>query len=99
MHGQGGVDGGDRSTHVIQSSATLPDRRLTPDTAGVSLPINGTDSIARSPRRPWRQARGSAAVDVVEDLADEFRIGDICDDAKLPAAERAEGDVDFEDSF
>jgi hypothetical protein len=38
-------------------------------------------------------------VDVVEDLADEFRIGDVCDDAKLSAAERAKGDVDFEDSF
>ena len=32
-------------------------------------------------------------MNVVEDLADEVRIGDICDHAKLSAAERAEGDV------
>jgi len=27
---------------------------------------------------PWRQVGRSSAVDVVEDFADEFRIGDIC---------------------
>jgi hypothetical protein len=32
-------------------------------------------------------------VDVVEDLADEFRIGDVPYDPQLPTAERAEGDV------
>ena len=40
---------------------------------------------------PRRQARGCSAVDVVEDLADEVRIGHICNHAQLPAAERAEG--------
>jgi hypothetical protein len=29
---------------------------------------------------PWRQARGRAALDVAEDLADEVWIGDVCDD-------------------
>ena len=38
---------------------------------------------------------GGSAVDVVEDLADEVRISDVPDDPQLPAAEGAEGDVDF----
>jgi hypothetical protein len=46
-------------------------------------------------RRSWR----SALLDVVEDFADEVWIGDIGDDAQLSAAERAEGDIDFEDPF
>ena len=46
---------------------------------------------------PWRQARWRAAVDVVEDLADEFRIGDVPYDPELPAAEGAERDVEFKD--
>jgi len=34
---------------------------------------------------------------VVQDLADEVWIGDVCNHAPLPAAERAAGDLDFED--
>ena len=41
---------------------------------------------------PRRQARGCSAVDVVEDLADEVGIGDVCDDPQLSAAQRAECD-------
>ena len=37
-------------------------------------------------------------MDVIEDLADEFWIGDICNHAKLAAAEWAEGDIDVKDS-
>jgi hypothetical protein len=35
-------------------------------------------------------------MDVIEDLADELWIGDIGNDTKPPAAERAECDIDFE---
>ena len=48
---------------------------------------------------PWRQARGCAAVDMVEDLADEVWIGGVADDAELPAAEGAARDVDVEDAL
>ena len=44
-------------------------------------------------------ARGCAAVDVVEDLADEVGIGDICNHAKTAAAEWAECDIDFKDAL
>jgi hypothetical protein len=47
---------------------------------------------------PRGQARGRSAVEVVEDLADEIRIDDVCDDPQLPAAERAEADVNVEDA-
>ncbi len=45
------------------------------------------------------QARECSAVDVVEDFADEIGVGDVFDEAELPTAERAEGDVDVEDTF
>jgi hypothetical protein len=38
-------------------------------------------------------------VDVVEDLSDEVRIGHVCNDSELSAAERAEGDVNIEDTL
>ena len=38
-------------------------------------------------------------MDVVEDLADEVWIGNVTDDAKLPATEGADGDVDFKDAL
>ena len=44
-----------------------------------------------SARRGGRRA--GSAVDVVEDLADEFRIGDVPYDLQLTAAEGAERDV------
>lgn len=34
---------------------------------------------------------------MVEYLGDECRLGDVCDDTKLPAAQRAQGDVNVED--
>jgi hypothetical protein len=52
-----------------------------------------------NPLRGRRQVRGCAAVDVVEDLADEVWIGDVCDDPALPATERAEGDIDVKDAL
>lgn len=51
----------------------------------------GKNSVRLGPA--WRQPWWCALLNVVENLADEFRIGDICNHAKLPAAERAEGDV------
>jgi hypothetical protein len=48
---------------------------------------------------PRGQTRGSQAVDVVEDLADQVRIGDIRYDPRLSAAERAAGDVYVEDAL
>jgi hypothetical protein len=44
----------------------------------------------------WRQRWWCARLNVVEILADELRIGDICNHVKLPAAQRPEGDVYFE---
>ncbi len=41
----------------------------------------------------WRQAGRSSAVDVIEDLADEFRIGNVGNDAKLAPTVWAAGDV------
>ncbi|MEZ5561290.1 MAG: hypothetical protein R3E86_22460, partial [Pseudomonadales bacterium] len=37
-----------------------------------------------------------ALLNVIEDLADEFWIGDVRDDPQLLAADRAEGYIDFE---
>jgi len=47
---------------------------------------------------PRWQARGYSAADVVEDLADEVWIGDVCDDPQDRAAAWTEGDVSFEDA-
>lgn len=44
-------------------------------------------------RRAEAAGGGGSAVDVVEDLADEFRIGDVPYDLQLTAAEGAERDV------
>jgi hypothetical protein len=48
---------------------------------------------------PWQQARRCAAVDVVEDLADEVWIGDVANHPQLPAAAWAAGDIYFEDAL
>jgi hypothetical protein len=48
---------------------------------------------------PRGQTRGSSAVDVVGDLADEVGIGDVRDDPQLPAAVRAQADVYFKDTL
>lgn len=61
--------------------------------SGFGNPI-GKTSVRLGPF--WRQPWWCALLNVVENLADEFRIGDICNHAKLSAAERAEGDVYFE---
>ena len=39
----------------------------------------------------WRPAGRGTLLDMIEDLANEIGIGDVFDDAELPAAERAEG--------
>ena len=48
---------------------------------------------------PCWQAKGSTAVDVIKDLANEVGIGDVFHDAELAVEERAECDVEFEDPF
>jgi hypothetical protein len=52
----------------------------------------------RQPCAAPRQA-GRALLNVLEDLADELWIGDVRDDPQLPAAERAKGDIDFENAL
>ena len=48
---------------------------------------------------PWRQAWGSSAVDVFEDLADQVGISHIRYDPQLAATERAVADVNFKDTL
>ena len=44
---------------------------------------------------PWCPARWVSVLDVVEYPGDEFRLGDVCDDTKLPTAQWAQCYVDF----
>jgi hypothetical protein len=57
-------------------------------------------SVRLTDRLGCRVARRAEVVgEGLEDLASEIWIGNVTDDPKLPAAERAEGDVNFEDTL
>ena len=47
----------------------------------------------------FRPAGRGTLLTVIEDFANEIGVGDVFDDAELATAERAEGDVDVEDTF